>query len=53
MWDGVGFTLSLSTDEDIPEVVHLDWVEKDRVKGVETLSLDLKGLASDVREPFC
>jgi hypothetical protein len=33
MWDGVGFTLSLSTDEDIPEVVHLDWVEKDRVLG--------------------
>jgi hypothetical protein len=62
MWDGVGFTLSLSGCEETPEEVCLALVEKVRVlsrrivpvmhvKGEKPFIPDLKSLESDVWEP--
>jgi hypothetical protein len=62
MWDGVGFTLSLSGSEETPEVVHLALVEKVqvlggkivsamRVKGGKPFSPNFKSLESGVQEP--
>jgi hypothetical protein len=62
MWDGVGFTLSLSRGEETPEVVHLALVEKVRVlggrivsamrvKGEKPFSPDMKSLESSISEP--
>jgi hypothetical protein len=59
MWDGVGFTLSLSRGEETPEVVHLALVEKVRVlggrivsamrvKGEKPFSPDMKSLESSI-----
>jgi hypothetical protein len=51
MWDGVGFTLSLSGGEETPEAVRLALMEKVRVLGEKPFSPNLKSLESDVWEP--